>query len=146
MLQSRPGSDATAATDLSYVKVADIPGRTGQLVRNELIVQLGIAQVSVSPVYRLEVELEESREGLAFQRDDSVTRYNYRLYGTFRLIDVRTGAVATHGKTRVIAAYNVVRSDYANLIAERDARDRAARDLAQEIRLRLGVYFSRQRT
>ncbi len=44
-----------------------------------------------------------------------------------------------------LVSYNLVRADYANLVSERDARARAARDLAEQLRIRLGNYFTQQR-
>jgi LPS-assembly lipoprotein len=132
----------TTATDLAYVTVAPIPQRNGQLVRNELIELLRKAGPQGQPVFRLDVQVNEAREGLAFSRDDSVTRYNLRMNAAYRLIDERSGDSILQGQARAIAAYNVVQSDYANLIAERDARERAARVLAENIRTRLAVFFS----
>ena len=37
-----------------------------------------------------------------------------------------------------------MRADFANVIAERDAEDRAARVIAEEIVTRLSVYFARR--
>jgi hypothetical protein len=53
--------------------------------------------------------------------------------------------VVLKGHTLAISAFNVVRSDYANLISERDAVGRAARSLADGIQSRIAVYFSRLR-
>ena len=76
-------------------------------------------------------------------RDDSISRFNLRSTAKFRLTDTRTDQVVFRGRVRSIAAYNTVRSDYANLIAERDARQRSADNLAHEIKTRLAIYFSR---
>jgi len=136
---------ATAATDLSYVAVSPIGERSGQLVRNELIELFGIAQEVDEQVFRLDIQLLESREGLAIEQDDTITRYNLRLAARFRLVDRRNDTEVLQGSTRAIAAYNVVESRYANLIAERDARSRAARNVAENIRDQLAVHFGRQR-
>jgi len=94
--------------------------------------------------YRLIVTLSENREGLALRRDASVTRYNYVLRATFELRDAATDVVVDKGDARAIAAYNVVDSQFATLSAEQDAETRAARELAEQIRLRLGVGFERR--
>lgn len=142
----KPQNGKGGITDLSFVKVDRIEDRAGQLVRNELLEWLNPRRLDVRPVYLLQVDLSESKEGLAFQKDDSVTRYNLRLGGSFRLHDQRVGSVVLEGLTRSTAAYNVVQSDYANLIAERDARMRAARNVAQDIATRLSIYFNRLRS
>ena len=140
----RGGSDSHS--DLAFVKVAEIRSRSGQLVRNELLELLNPRGLSVDQVYLLEVGLNESQEGLAFQRDDSVTRFNLRLTGSFALRDLRLdNKPVLQGRTQAIAAYDVVQADYANLIAEKDARARAAGNVAQSIATRVAIYFSRLR-
>ena len=132
-------------SDMAYVEVVPIGDRVGQSVRNQLLDLLHPRGMVDRPVFRLVVTLDESREGLAIQQDDSTTRYNLRLIAKFRLTDTRNGAELLNGATRAIAAYNVVRSDYANLISERDARKRATHSVAEGIQNRIAVYFSRRR-
>ncbi len=98
---------ATAATDLSYVAISPISERSGQLVLNELIELFGVAQSVDEQVFRLDIRLLESREGLAIEQDDTITRYNLRLAASFRLVDRRNDAEVLQGSTRAIAAYNV---------------------------------------
>ncbi|MDA1097563.1 MAG: LPS assembly lipoprotein LptE [Proteobacteria bacterium] len=145
-----PARNAAANTgdvvsDMAYVDVAPIADRVGQLVRNRLLDLLHPDGMADVPVFRLTAVLSEAREGLAIQQDDSTTRYNLRLTAKFRLIDSRDGAELLNLTTRAIAAYNVVQSDYANLISEKDARKRAALSVAEGIQDRIAVYFSRRR-
>ena len=143
---SRAGPVAgSTVSDMSYVMVAAIPDRTGQLVRNKLLDRLHAGGMAAKPVFRLIVHLKESREGIAFQQGDSATRFNLRLSARFELVDSRDGASLLKGHTRAIAAYNVVRSDYANLISQRDAQKRAANSVVDGIQNRIAVYFSRLR-
>jgi LPS-assembly lipoprotein len=132
-------------SDLAYVRIAEADDRNSQIVRNRLIELFGVAGLRVSPVYELRIKIDESREGVGFQRDDTVTRFNLRLAADFILIDQRAGIKVMDGRTRSIAAYNVVRSDYANLIAQRDARRRAALAIAEDIRDQTAVFFARMR-
>ena len=124
------------------VAVAAIPDRAGQIVRNKLLDLLQLKSVADRPVFKLSVSLKESREGMAFQQDDRATRFNLRLTAQFKLTDIRTGQSLLVGNARAISAYNVVRSDYANLINRRDALRRAAERVAEGIRDRIAVYFS----
>ena len=57
------GGSGAVATSLSSVMVAPIPERAGWLVRNALVDRLG--GEAESPAYRLEVELDDDRNGLA---------------------------------------------------------------------------------
>jgi len=123
------------------VAIAPIPDRVGQMVRNHLIDALTPRGQPRTPVYELTVALEQTKEGVAFQSDEQATRFNVTLDATFVLREHGTGNVLTRGGTRSVAAYNIVQSEFANITAEADAIRRAARQVADSIALRLGVYF-----
>lgn len=125
---------------LKAIKVAEIPGRAGFALRNALIRELRIDGAE-APKQELRIALRESEEGLAIQRDDTITRYNYRLVAAYQLVSLADDAVLTEGQAEGIAAYNVVDSQFATLIARRDVESRAARDIATDIRLRLSMFF-----
>lgn len=124
------------------IAVVPIDDRVGQLVHNQLIDSLTPRGVPQAPVYELTVTLEQTKEGVAFQRDEQATRFNVALEATFVLREIATGAVVTSGQTRSVAAFNIVRSEFANITAEADALRRAARQVADSIALRLGVHFN----
>jgi len=133
---------SAAADDLADVRIAAISDRLGQIVRNDLLDRLNPFGEPVAPRFLLAVELEEGKEGLAIQIDDTVTRFNLTLTADYALTDALTGELLTTGSVRATAAYNVLRSDFANVIAERDAQQRAGREISDELKTRLAVYFS----
>jgi LPS-assembly lipoprotein len=128
---------------LSKVDVAPIPNRLGQVVRNRLVEQLTPRGSPIAAKYRVVVSLRLSKEALAIGRDDSATRYNVSLEATYDLLLVSSGDTVLQGTVRSVAAYNVVSSDYANVVAERDAKLRAAREVGDEIKLRLAVDLAK---
>ncbi|MBV9330571.1 MAG: hypothetical protein JOZ55_03360 [Alphaproteobacteria bacterium] len=111
---------------------------TGYELRNALIDLLDSNQ---NARYRLKVSLTETTEGLALLTNASITRYNDTLTVRYSLVDSSTGKVATSGIETGLAAYNVVSSPYATLIAQQDADKRVAQDMAERIRISLGVFF-----
>ena len=96
------------------------------------------------PLYRLRVTISRSSSALAIQPDDSITRYNLRLTARFRLYEIATGRLLYKDATTAVGSYNAVKSDFANLSAERDTATRAARAASQEITTLLALYFSRR--
>ena len=126
----------------SAISIAPIPDRVGQLVRNQLIDSLTPQGRPRDPVYILTVVLTQTKEGVALQSDEQATRFNVTLEARFALRESDGGAVVTQGNTRSVAAFNIVRSEFANITAEADAQRRAARQVADSIALRLGVHFS----
>ena len=124
------------------ISIAPIPDRVGQLVRNQLVDALTPLGQPRDPAYVLAVTLVQSKEGVAFQSDEKATRFNVTLEARFVLREFVGGAIVTQGNTRSVAAFNNVRSEFANITAELDAQRRAARQVADSIALRLGVHFS----
>ena len=129
------------STYLNQVYVEPIPGRQGVHLRNQLMDALTPAGTPSAAAYRLMIKLEDLKEGLAIRTDTQITRYNYALTAKYELRDSVSGEVLDHGTARAIAAYNVVGSQFATQSAERDAQERAAREVGEDIRLRLGIYF-----
>lgn len=139
-----PGG-ARTDTELAQVQVVAIDnGRTGHDVYNALIDRLSPNGEPTSPDYQLRVDLRERREGVAIERDASITRYNYQLLAHYSLVDMRSGNVIHEGDSRSIASYNVVDSQFSTLMAQRDAEERAATELSEDIKLRLAIFFDRQ--
>ena len=85
-----------------------------------------------APRYELTLAAREGAQELAVQIDATVTRYNYRLSGRYTLRDLNTQEVR-QGRAQAITSYNIVSSQYSTLHAERTAREKAARLLAEEI-------------
>ena len=143
-LYATEGTDLAApvAAQLAGVRILALDGRVGQALRNDLLDRITPLGEPAAPDYTLFVDLKESKEGLAIQRDATVTRFNLTLTANYALLHPVTRVARTSGTVRATASYNVVQSEFANVIAERDAEDRAARVLADELRTRLAVEFA----
>ena len=145
MYGARTTSGSTVA-DLSAVEVAPIVDaegaayRLGHLMSNALgerFYAFGIAQ----PRYRLEVTLNREVEGFAFRPDEAVTRYGMRLTAAYRLRDLADDRIVLEDTARTYNSYDVVQSDFATLMAERNMEERLSQDLSERITSRLGKYF-----
>ncbi len=98
----------------------------------------------VAPQYALSVSSTLFRSDVAIQQDTEVTRRNLTLRSTFTLRDLATNEPLYEAKSFGIVAYNRVASEFANIIAERDAEDRVTNQVAEEIHTKLAIYFERQ--
>jgi LPS-assembly lipoprotein len=134
--------NADVQTKLAEIYIPPITGRTGQILRNELLDLTTPKGMPTQPQYRLDIGLTESKTGLAVQQDDTKTRFNLTLNTNFRLIKTSDGTKTYAGSTQTIASYNVVASDFANLSAEINAEKRAALVAAEQIHQQLSVYFA----
>lgn len=136
------GSDAAV---LATVEVARIKDRIGQQLRNQLMAGLAPRGPAARLAYRLTVTLTESKVTLAIKKDETATRANLTINAQFTLValnnpqfkDFRGSALSTN-------SYNILTSDFATLSSKNDARNRALRTLAEEIRLRVAAALNSQ--
>jgi LPS-assembly lipoprotein len=129
------------STYFEQVFVEPIPGRQGVHLRNQLLDALTPQGTPGNAAYRLGIKLDAVKEGLAIQENTQITRYNYALSAKYELRDAVSGEILDKGTARAVAAYNVVDSQFGTQSAERDAQERAAREVGEDVRLRLGLYF-----
>ena len=143
-LYATESTPAGISTYFNEIYVQDIPGRTGVVLRNQLMDAFTPGGTPKASAYRLEVTMKDQKEGLAIQENTDITRYNYTLTVNFTLRDAVTGQEMYKGISRAIAAYNVVNSQFGTVIAQRDAEERAGREIGEDIRLRLGIFFEKR--
>jgi LPS-assembly lipoprotein len=129
---------------LAAIEISGLDDRLGQLVHNALLTELNPASLSVPTRYQLLVHVRETTSALGIQIDSTITRYNLTLTARFRLLDLDNQQVLYQSTVRRIASYNVPRQPYAELTAERNAEQRAAKEVGTNIRTLLAVHFARQ--
>jgi hypothetical protein len=60
--------------------------------------------------------------------------------------DNSSGDILSEGTIRSVSGYNISNSEFTRMASESDARKRASRDVADEIKTRLSLYFSQRDT
>lgn len=131
-------------SQFSVVKIETIPGKVGQQVHNYLLDRINSEGRPENPLYLLLVTLDVRQVRLGFERDDTATRAKVVVLADVRLQDIATGEVLLNRSARSTNSYNIVDSAVATRSAELDAIDRAAREVSDEIRLLLSLYFRRR--
>lgn len=141
------GNHATgsARTDFLQIEIATIKDREGQLLRNELVRRLYGSSARHVPAYRLVTKLSESKTSLAVQKNAFATRSNLVMTADFLLQEAATGQAVFTGASRVTVSFNILDSEFASLLGEKNARERGIRELSEDIRVRLGVFFDQRR-
>lgn len=137
------GASGEVARTLESVAIAPIPGRSGWLVRTALEDRLGNGE-GQTPVYRLEVELDDDITGFGIRPDNSVTRERRTLRARYRLVDAQRGTVLLDATAGSDAGIDVVSSEYATVAAEQTALERLSAEIADQIVTRLALYASRR--
>ena len=130
--------------DLTHVKVATIPEREGQLLRNELI-DLFVFNASTSKrTYLLIVEPTYSTKDIGVRRDATTSRKESIVSAVIKLKDLSTKKIV---HTSTLSAQNsyVVgsRNFFANVITEQEADKQTYRNLAKLIQLDVATYFAK---
>jgi LPS-assembly lipoprotein len=115
--------------------------RAGYELRNTLIDLVRGAEHQSDALYRLKVTVKQTIEGTAVETNGDITRYTYTMVADYALSNIHTGADITTGSETSVTGYDVVASPYATLVAQQDAQKNAAKDVADRIRIDLGVWF-----
>lgn len=128
----------SAAVALSGIAVDEQKTRAGQIVRNGLISSFGGSGSDF--VLRL-MPAEKSQE-LSSISGQKLTRIRYRLNVKYELADTKSGEIVTSGSSFSNVSFDTIEQPIADLRAAENARERAAREVAEDIRLRLAAHFS----
>jgi LPS-assembly lipoprotein len=131
----------SVALAMSGISVDEQKLRAGQLVRNDLISSFGN---SGSSRYILRLKPVEKSRQISSQSSLKLDRYRYTLNVAYELADSTSGAAVASGNSFSNVSYDTVEQPISDLRAADNARERAAREVAEDIRLRLAAYFSSQ--
>ena len=137
--------NSVASEELQTVRINPLPDRAGQKFHNLLRNRLNPKGQPQTPRYVLSISLSETQETLAIREDETATRANLTLNASFRLTAAGSDESLLRGLSSSTNSFNIVDSQFATYVAEEDARERALRELSDDIRLRLSAYFVRRR-
>ena len=135
------GRDSEAASELALIRVEPIADRVGQQLHNHLLDLLTPKGRPPEPRHVLRIVLSGSTQGLAIAKSEHATRSNYRLVANYSLTRADSGKFVFKGTKNVVSSYNVLTSNFATLMAEKDSTARAVEEISQIIRTQLAVFF-----
>ena len=127
---------------LAQIKIRPIADRSGQRLRqilNEKIYSNGPAE---SGAFDLGVVLNKQIVELGVRPDSTTSRANLIMTASFTLYDA--GARAYVDVAQGVVSYNILDDQFATVTSQSDAEDRALRDIGEEIKTRLAIYFDRR--
>ena len=127
---------------LAALEITTIPGKTGQRLRNELIFQATGGGEPLPPAYRLDIVLTEAVAATLVTSTGKSTSTIYNLEAKFKLIDIKSKKVLLEGVSYGRAMYDRFPSIYSNVRASDDASARAARTIADDLKVRLAAFLS----
>ena len=136
-LYGRPGVEG----GLSSIETIADEGRGGYLLREQLDDVLG-HKPGAPGTYKLYFSVKEFRFARGVRLDNVANRYELRMTVDWRLLDAKSGAEATKGKTEVSVTYDSADQPYAAIAAQQDGQERAATEAARRIQLELATWLA----
>ena len=126
------------AAELQAIAIEPIPERIGHYLGDDLIFDLNGTGSHVPPKYRLFVTLRESANTPIIDTVNGIaTAATVTLNADFRLVPIGGGDPIVKGTALVIASYDRNDQRYSNIRAARDAEIRDAKQLSDQLRIRL---------
>jgi LPS-assembly lipoprotein len=143
-LYGTTASGAGMQERLAQVDFAPIPGRVGQRIRNELVFDSTGGGNPLPSTHRLEVVVKESVLSTLVNNEGEALGQIYAVQASFRLIDMKSKdkKVVLQGTSHARAGFERFQSIYSNVRAREDAENRAARTVADDLKIRLATYLS----
>lgn len=134
------GEGAPATRMAGRVVVPPLEGEAGFAMHERLTGRFGPA---ADPAYRLEVSLSLTRAGVALTRENVTTRFDVVGVAEYRLVPLAGGPAVASGVVRATTGFSAPESEtasaFASRVAEQDAEERLAIDLADRIVQRLAL-------
>ena len=118
--------------------------RLGVEIRNALAFKLYGNATGMAPTHRLEIRFSSSRSSLMIDPATALpSSENYGIDAQYNLIDIASNKSVMTGTTFSRVSYDIPgqQQRFARTRAFRDAEDRAAQEIAENIQTRLASFF-----
>jgi LPS-assembly lipoprotein len=133
-----------ADAELRAIRVDPIPERVGQRLALALRRSLNPDGVATPTRYVLHTTLAVSRADLGIQSQGLGTRGRVDVTANLTLLDLKTGGQLLGTSVHTADSFDIVANEYASIVAEEDARTRAAEELRQDIVDKLTLFMQRR--
>ena len=127
--------------EMKHIEISPIADKLGQALRNQLVQNIRPLGKSKITKYLLNVKITESKQNLAIKKSEIATRANLTFVATYKIVSTIKKSTLTSGSSSMIASYNILTQTYATLSAERDARNRAIREISADITSKIASFF-----
>src|SRR5690348_6871527 len=131
--------------DLAAINVLRITDRPGQILALALRENLNPSGVSAAKRWDLQTGLRVTRADLGIQRNATATTSEITVSAVFSVVDLKTGKVVYSSSSTAVGDFDLVQDAYATQVAADAARDRALREVADDMTFRLAIFVRDQR-
>lgn len=130
------------------VKIAPIPDREGQLMRNALFSLFQPYGSALNATYQLKTKISFESQDLGFRQDETASRTRITAATEFELIHLGTQKVIHTGKLKATTAYTVgpqvTSAALPLIVSEKDSKKRLVQQLATDIHRDIATYLLSQ--
>ena len=134
---------ASVTSGLASISVPEQRSRAGQLLRNELLDGLGGKAVAL---YSLRLVVTERTIDVMALTSSVGARKRYNLAAHFELSSEQSDKVLNAGDSFSNVEFDAINVPVSDLSAADNAKLRAAKELGQDIKLRLAAFLSSQKS
>ena len=131
--------------DLAAINVLRITDRPGQILALALRENLNPSGVSVAKRWDLQTGIRVTRADLGIQRNATATTSEVTVSAIFSVVDSNTGKIVYTSTSSAVGDFDQVPDAYATQVAADAARDRALREVADDMTFRLAIFVRDQR-
>ena len=144
--------------DLATIYIYPIKDRIGQQLRNYLLTRFNPVGVPANPAYNLRITVSEQVQELGIRKSSYASRANLRVSASYNLSFASSELSETNeakpegdrtllpsGKVLAISSYDISAFEFTTLTARKDARERAVREIADDLKTRFAVHFAQAR-
>lgn len=143
------GHSLRSALSSVEIRQIDAPKGTPQErvaveIRNALLFDMAGGSGSGVPTHRLNVKIAPTRFAIIIERTSArPSAENYGIDASYTLVDIASGKAVVNGTTFARVTYDIpgAQQRFARARALRDAEDRAAQVIAENIKSRLASFF-----
>lgn len=129
-----------ANATLAAIQISPIADRTGQLLRNYLTDRF--AAGSAPARWRLDVKVTETNSSVGLQRDATTTYGRLALSAEYTLMDLTTQQPVLKDSTRSLMGDVLLEGGFPSVVAQNDARERAIREVGDQLATRLAAKMA----
>ncbi|MEM6810883.1 MAG: LPS assembly lipoprotein LptE [Pseudomonadota bacterium] len=138
------GPSPIIAQKLDSIEIGIIPDREGQFLRNALIDRFYETGYPSTPRYLLQIRpIQEQIFDFDVTLEDAATRRQLRLMINMVLVDRASNEEILNRSLTANTSYNVLESEFTNIVTEQSARESALNDLARQIESQIVLYLNR---
>jgi LPS-assembly lipoprotein len=129
----------SVAQTLRSITIDPVDSRVGQQVRNDLIFYLTGGGTPTEPQYQMRLRTTSSETALGITREGSAPVYSVTVTVSYTVRRIGTDEIVLRETVHGTASYDRFSQNFANIRAKRDAENRAAKQAADEIRIRVAA-------